>query len=155
MRKLPDEEVDNSNMPSAINWYIPERILYVRVWGAMNTTEGARTNQQAASMIETGKPLVHVLIDDQELKSVTNNLAAIQKTMQVYKHPSLGWVLSIGHPNVLIRFVMSMMSQIFQVRARRFYTIEEALVFLRERDQTLPWELANTEVIAPDARQSA
>jgi hypothetical protein len=85
------------------------------------------------------------------------NLGEMQRMLEIYKHPSLGWVISVGNKNPLFQFFASVIAQIYRARARRFNTIQEALDFLREQDTTLNWDEADNTVFteAPPVSEKA
>jgi hypothetical protein len=133
-------------MEYLLKWFIPNRVVYVRLWGASSIEEASQLNAKMLEFIAAGTPLVHFIVDDTELKVVPNSLGEMQRAMRALKNPSMGWVLTVGEVNAVMRFFGQMAAQLFRFRFRRLRTMEEALRFLRDVDQTLNWEQADQTV---------
>lgn len=130
-----------------IDWFIPGRVLFVYLGGVSTVEEAHQSSAEMKRFLDSGKPLVHMIFDDSDLEKVPVSIAEMQKTMQVFKHPSMGWLLAIGDVNAPVRFASFMVTQLFHVRFRRFTSGRELLDFLKDQDQTLDWEAAHYDVL--------
>ena len=84
---------------------------------------------------ESDYVLVHAIFD---LKSVKRffSIKAMANFM-FPKHQRMGWNLFVGLPNKVMVFLISIATQLFQVRARNFDTLEDAIEFIKKIDVTL------------------
>lgn len=128
------------------DWYVPQRVIYARVWGDQDIDEIARSSAGLSAMLNEGKPLIHILMDDSKIGNVPVNLGQLRNTMTFARNPSLGWVVLIGDASRVSKFIVEMLGKIFRIPVYRAQTLEEAVSFLRSRDITVPWQEADETV---------
>lgn len=139
-------------MTSELQWYVEGRVLYLRLSGVVSTEEGRQNNQRAIEMIDAGQPPVYTILHDQDLQKVEASLAEMTRTLEVYRHPSLKWIVAVGDSSASTRFLTSILSRLFRVSFHRCNTLEQAVDFLRAKDPTIDWTKADPAlaVRAPD-----
>lgn len=134
-------------MPYDVTWYVEGRVVYSRMWGTitvddfrdyMTTLFGYFDNSNAL--------LVHNLLDS---RHVTVGLSLRQIVGVVRKpHPRMGWNLEINPNAGTVRIITDMVTQLMGIRNHTFDNLEQALDFLKARDETIPWEKADSSVIS-------
>lgn len=134
-------------MAHDIRWYVMGRVLYVRLWGTILVEEGQQVSDQSSQMLNSGQPLVHIILNSAELEKIPTSISQLQKTMQVYQHPSMGWLVEMGSSNPFVKFVSVMLARLYRVRYRRAATLDEAVAFLKTRDATVNWADADEQVL--------
>lgn len=129
-------------MPVEINWYSPQRVIFVRYTGNISADEMQYLAQNALAMLESAPPdimLVHSLYDFSALEKMPLNLKLASDTAApAYSNPRMGWVAAYGLGNVYVKYLAQMVGQMFKLRYRFFDTQEEAVQFLQSVDMTLP-----------------
>jgi hypothetical protein len=133
-------------MPTEMRWLVDRRVMLVEITGTL-TEADMNTNMQSPQtlqMWEEGIPLVHMIVDMRGLvgtppikppkdRSLDPEL---KRKMDAIKMKT-GWNITITH-NTLVRFGASILGNLMQSRQRFFGTVEDALDFLQEQDETLP-----------------
>jgi hypothetical protein len=127
-------------MPYEINWYAPERVIYERLYGEVTLEDARGLNSESYDFFHEGTPLIHVVVD---LTGVQKFPASLTSIGQMIKNKPqqgvVGWVLIYGAENPLLRFIASMVAQVSgdKIRLRMMNSLEEAVNFLRQQDETL------------------
>jgi len=117
---------------------VENRVIYVRSYGVVSVAEIQTASAQAGQMMDSGIKHVHMIADSIDVEKVTFNLTDLVKGLRGLPTSSnLGWSLNVS-PNVMYRFMASIISQIVNSRQRVFNTLEEAITFLQSVDETLP-----------------
>lgn len=135
-------------MPHELSWIIPKRVILVEITNPANDQEIPEFDQRVCQMLDEGDPeaaLIHQILVFGDGVS-TPSMKALS-SMSSPRHPRNGWVIMVGVGSPMVPMVTSIVSQIFKIRTRTLDTPEEALVFLREVDSTLPRD-ATTDAAA-------
>ncbi|MBK8035066.1 MAG: hypothetical protein IPK17_37280 [Chloroflexi bacterium] len=72
-------------------------------------------------------------------------------SLEVAKHPNLGWVVSVGSTNEIVKYVGIMLVKIFRLRFQRLNSMQEVIDFLHSLDPNLNWSAARLELLVNDA----
>jgi hypothetical protein len=123
-------------MPYELQWYRESRILLGTFRGHIEPSDLVEINDAAADMIRRGMPPVHDIIDALALEKVPFDLKLLNKSMQWFKEPNLGWVIVIAK-NPLFGFFGSILSQAAGKNVRVVSTWDEALAILARADASL------------------
>ena len=134
-------------MPYELNWYVEERVIYGRIWGNINIDTVYSASDDVIKYLDTGKPLVHLFLDDSQVTNFPTNFYAVRGAAQFLTHENLGWSVMVGETNFIRQFVLPMVTSVAKVRYRRYKTFDESLAFLQEQDQTVNWAEANKNVV--------
>jgi hypothetical protein len=117
---------------------VENRVIYVRSYGVVSVAEIQTASLQTGQMMNSGIKFVHMIADSTEVAKLTFNLTDLVKGLRgLPTSPNLGWSLNVS-PNMLYRFMASIIAQIVNSRQRVFNTLNEAIVFLQSVDETLP-----------------
>lgn len=135
-------------MGFSTEWYLLDKILYVRNWGE-TTPEGVRLQMDALNQKLEESPAsdIYVVID---LTHVTKALSIkdFPKTFSHYKtNPKYEWMLMVGQKDPLVRFASSVATTLFKAKQRTFPTVTEALDFLKVVDPDIDWTNADASVL--------
>lgn len=120
-------------------WFIENKVVYCKISGAVTESELTQLDSLAIQWFDQSpESSIHILVDAQQVTQ-TAPLAA-QSKLQFPKHAKLGWIVAGGSAksNVVVRMIVSLVSQFFKVRWRDERTLDEALAFLQEIDSSLP-----------------
>jgi hypothetical protein len=125
-------------MPITHRWIIPQRVIYVTWYGEITLTDAHEANRNTARFIEEGIAPVHMLRDDSGITKIPNvtprqTLAALHSV----RDPRFGWAVNIGHSNAFVRTLTDLYSKFTRIRIQRAETLEEALAFLKQADESL------------------
>ena len=123
-------------MPYEISWLVDKRIVYIRTYGLVTGEELVAQNDELQNYIPLSENLLHVITDGTDTTGTDMGLRDLQKT-QFNDVENLGWAIYVS-PSKMNRFFASVITQLSQKRGRQFGTLEEALSFLQEVDDTLP-----------------
>jgi hypothetical protein len=122
-------------MPVEVSWLIPQRIVYERFSGEVTVEDIRHNSDLVAPMMAEGVPLIHTIIDVSEITGHPG-LNEIRNSTPMETYDGEGWRILVG-ANAVARFIGSIILQIMQRRFRAFQTMEEALQFLEDQDETL------------------
>jgi hypothetical protein len=139
-------------MPVKIGWLVENRISYFRYEGDVTVEEVAEASRIGILLLEqSDHELIHSLQDSRFQKSFPSNINVLAKTVrEALAHPQMGWLISVGIDNDLIRFVATLVSKLTRTRHRVIADYDEALAFLNKADSSLP-DLTNIVPPAEDA----
>ena len=123
-------------MPYKMSWLVEKRILYTQMSGLVTSEEIRSQNREMEEYAQHSELLLHTITDDTYSTGFDMKLRDLQKTQFVDIH-NLGWAICVS-PSKMNRFFASVITQLSQKRGRQFSTLEEAVSFLQEMDDTLP-----------------
>ena len=123
-------------MPYKLHWYQENRILVGTFNGSFAPNDLVEINDAAVEMIRQGTPPVHDIIDALALEKIPFDLKLLNKSMQWFKEPNLGWVIVIAK-NPLFGFFGTILSQAAGKHVRVVGSWEEALAMLMKADPSL------------------
>ncbi len=131
-----------SNVGAQINWYIPQRVVYIR-WDATVTLD---TIEQVSAAVRTlmdeATAPCHILNDARDVASYPVNVMEIRGVMTFIDHPKLEWLISITS-NPVVTFLADIVPQmITKTRSKATMDVDIALDFLRCADCSLDWSQA-------------
>jgi len=134
-------------MPHSMNWYVEGHIVYARFEGVVTIDEFREFMAKLFSYFDQSPALlVHVIADN---RRITRSLS-IREIVSVVKkpHEKMGWYIEVNTNINPVRFISNIASQVFRIRNRTFATLDEATAFLKNQDQSIQWDKADTSVIA-------
>jgi hypothetical protein len=134
-------------MPYEINWYIPEKIIFVHLWGVHTLEETVQLSTDILERITTGNDEVHVVIDGRELEEVPNDLNAVLNSLNGMRHPKVGCVVNVGDHNIFIQFMMRAVTRIMSINYRLVKKLPQAFEFVKQNDTSIDWSQANQDVV--------
>ena len=123
-------------MPYELSWYREKRILLGTFKGAISPDDLVEVNDAAAAMIREGTPPVHDIINALALDKVPFDLKMLNRSMQWFKEPNLGWVIVIAQ-NPLFGFFGSILGQAAGKNVRVVSSWDVAMATLSRADATL------------------
>lgn len=135
-------------MAYKLGWYVPERVIYIRLEGTFTVDDLAQISDALIKMLDSGKPLVHILRDERNITSTPRNLQRARDVMRVGNHRAIGWVVATGNTNAMLQFLMGMMASFFGLNYRHFRTIEAGIAFLQARDPSIRWDDADQTLLS-------
>ncbi|MCA9915259.1 MAG: hypothetical protein KC496_18025 [Anaerolineae bacterium] len=116
------------------SWFIPEKVILLRATGDLTTEDIVQSTEAGVVLIEScTTPRIHVLFDTEELISFTRDVFALSSAVQkLMGHPRYGWFVMFGRNDPIVRFITSIVTQIFKRNFKICVTREEAVDFLQE-----------------------
>jgi len=118
-------------------WIVERRVLYTHFSGNISQPELEGYMNDIVVEIPKGIPMVHQITNSLEMGKVEVSLKTLQTLINGYKMVSaLGWNIDINR-NPINKMFAGIGSQIARARFRTFSTMDEAVAFLREHDDTL------------------
>jgi len=123
-------------MPYTSYWYLDRRIIYNHLHGAVTVEEASALEDENFQHFEEGVPPVHIIVDMADVKKLPTNVSQLNRMLQRGRPPALGWIVLVG-VNPLARVIGSMLCQVARIPFCTFDTLEEAVRFLQEVDNTL------------------
>lgn len=139
-------------MPYEHQWLIENQVIYARLWGKQTIEELLKSNDDITQLLDSaGNRLVHMIINDEDLKEAPTNIVEVRKALTYATHPNLCWIIMIGKQEntvwtTLKEFVITMLTKIARGRYVRFTRIEEAFEHLRNMDSTIDWAKLNASI---------
>ncbi len=123
-------------MPYEISWLVDKRVLYTRMYGFVTSEELNAQNKDIGEYARHSELLLHTINDGISVTGTSMGLRDLQNT-QFNDLGNLGWAIYVS-PSKMNRFFASVITQLSKKRGRQFSTLDEALKFLNEMDDTLP-----------------
>ena len=136
-------------MAYRIGWYIEGRIIFSKLWGTQSREDGTRVNYDLSKLLNSSDvENVYIIVDSGELEnSPPPSMALLSSTFTALRHPNLSWFIAVGRVSMMNNIMGIMLGQLFRLKYRKIATIEQALDFIRSRDKTIDWSLADPTVI--------
>ena len=131
-------------MCSTVEWYIPNRVIYVRWSQTITLDEIHDINAQIIELLDQGDVPVHIVGDSSQVEHLQFLSHHFRRHKNFVEHPMLGWTIHIAsNPN------MSMLGNILPQKPARnhyraFTKLNHAVRFLKSYDMTLDWNAANS-----------
>ncbi len=123
-------------MPYEISWLVEKRVVYTRMYGFVTGEELANQNKDMTPFVKSSVQLLHTITDATDGIGTDVKLRDLQKA-NFTDIDNLGWAIYVS-PSKMNRFFASVITQLSHKRGRQFATLEEALNFLSDIDDTLP-----------------
>ncbi len=123
-------------MPMNSQWLEENRIVYTQLIGQLSSAEALEMSAAHENFLKTGSAPVHIVVDLTRMEAIPTNLKQNLSMGSYLRDPALGWVVLIG-ANVVVNFMLSVLSQAFHIRYARRESVDDALNFLRTNDPTL------------------
>lgn len=127
-------------MPIEIGWLVEGRVSYYNYVGNITVEEIQEASRIGIMLLEqsTGS-LMHTIQDNRKMDRFPREFPVLIKSVrESLQHPKMGWMLSVGIQEDIIRFVATLVSKVTRTRHRVFTTYEEAIAFLNSADSELP-----------------
>ncbi|MBC8170452.1 MAG: hypothetical protein H7X77_02230 [Anaerolineae bacterium] len=137
-------------MPYHIDWLVKDRVLLTTFSGVLTLDELIEFIDTIMLEIQQGQPMVHHVSNSLGMERVEFSLKTLQTLTRAKKIvDALGWQIDINR-NPLLKMISGIASQFANARTRTFATADEAISFLKERDQTLADLIWKTELLKTD-----
>jgi hypothetical protein len=105
-----------------------------------------KANADMITFLDQGTPPIHIILDTTNVKKHPMNVAKLRQASKILDHPAVGWIVLISS-NPVIHFLATVVTQITKSRYRSASSVEEAIPFLREQDQTIDWEQFDLQIL--------
>jgi hypothetical protein len=125
-------------VPIEVSWYVQGRVIYKRYYGVLTIGDLQASNALVAEYVASGKPLVHIIVNSQDVTKHPYSLKDINSTIPRTKsfHDGLGWTVMVS-THYIHRFMGQMASQMTRARFQTAVSLDEALQFLSSVDDSL------------------
>lgn len=134
-------------MPFNIHWYVPEQIIICRYWGIISEADFHLSLDQMDQLVDQSpRDFVHAISDMREVTEHINAGSAMKYMRDRGVHPRSGWAITVGNQNPLLRFMYNVIKNFTKLQLGGYNTMEEAIAFLRERDDTIDWTVVSAEL---------
>ena len=125
-----------------ISWRVPDKVLLADLSETI-TVDDLRTGEVEITrrLLESQSERVHVVYDISKATTIAFSANQIRTTLTYFRHPKLGWLVVVGATGamkVLTQVFASLIDKVTPILLHYSPTMREALVFLRERDDTIP-----------------
>lgn len=126
-------------MPATSQWLEEPRIILTQLSGQLSGEEAQQLSAAQEEFLNTGQAPVHIVVDLTDMESIPTNLRDYLTMGSYLRNPALGWVVLVGG-NVLVNFILQVLSQAFHLQCAKRETVAAAVTFLAEQDNTLHFE---------------
>lgn len=128
-------------MPTQIEWFLENRIILHTNSGILTLEEHRLINQQTRRLLIDGTAPIHIISDNRELSwigSIASTAMSVTQNYAWLNQSKLGYVILVGTPRPSERGLINGLLGNFKASLQIVTSIEEALTYLREQDETLP-----------------
>jgi hypothetical protein len=130
-----NQQLEETNL--IIQWYVPNRVLYVVVRGPLSERDSTFADETFAHYLSEAKEHMHVLLDVTRARKATAEF--FHMPQRVLRHPHISWIVTVGvSQNPIINFGISALSLKSKIHHRDCPHAQAALDFLQHTDPTLP-----------------
>lgn len=122
-------------------WKIPGRVFYFKFIGRVTEYDVRSAIAMSKRGLEEVPPtgLTHSITDVSEVSQYDLKLLQLRNSLSGLENMrATGYAVIVGSPNSLIKFAITVASQLFGFRLHMSLTEAEAWAFLKEHDSTLP-----------------
>lgn len=124
-------------MPYKLDWIVPQRVLFGRMWGDPIPDEIRAFSLAIDREVAAGQPPVHVIIDVTAVKRTPVKLNELNSYLSRDNLAFFGWFIVVsGDP--VGRFLGATVIQLVGLHTRVFPDSAAAFRFLSSIDSTLP-----------------
>lgn len=124
-------------MTYQLSWLVEKRVIYLKQSGIINYEELKESFYGHQAMRKEGIAPVHVINDSTNIKSISFGLSDIKKLLIISKStPTQAWYVVVT-PNRFIRIIANIAAQFSGGKQRGFVSLEEAILFLEDVDDSL------------------
>ena len=125
-------------MPYELSWLVEKRVILARFHGVITAEELKRFLPEQHALVAEGTPPIHHINDTTDTGPFEVKLDKLQALLKMLKRPEgVGWYVE-ANPHPIGRMTSSIALQIAGRRHRVVSTLEEAVAFLQQNDETLP-----------------
>jgi hypothetical protein len=136
-------------MTTAVRWLVENRIILSHFSGAIDSEQLLAYLEVSFAMRDAANEangkygqLVHTISDGSQITSQVASLPNVQKIMKSLREQKVGWSLYVS-PNRLDRLVSSVAHQVGGIRYKAYDTMDKAIQFTRDNDDSLAEVLAS------------
>lgn len=123
-------------MAYEVSWHRQDRVVYLRVHGAFTIDELKTAAVFINDGVMNGVPPVHLIVDVREVRSIPTNVLEIKNINEYLGHENMGWLVIVGAHST-VNMIASVISRLLKTQYQNFRTLDSALDFLSEQDETL------------------
>lgn len=128
-------------MPYKLYDYIPNRVLYVRIWGDYSADELVTSNQEVLNYLNRASHKIINISDFMLMRDYPKNVFKLASTFTLFGHPQHNWQIVIS-PDAAVRFISSTVIQMAKrannkIQFKVAASPEEALLILPHLDPQL------------------
>ena len=124
-------------MPFEAQWYVDQRVVYVRQWGKLTLQDAIGTDAIIADYARQNPDhIVHGIIDSRAVEDIAISPKALRDAFSQLPKPTEGWVVTVPGDRVSA-FMTQVMAQSQHMKQKDFTAPEAALEFLQYMDDSL------------------
>lgn len=127
-------------MPYTVDWYVPNQVIYCRVFGNATIDEIVLANEDMITLLETqGNAHIHIITDVLELKNTPITLSKLSDASKSVRHENAGWHIVVTDRR-LFEFLSNTISQIWRnSHVKGASTLTDAIAILKKNDPDIHW----------------
>ncbi len=128
-------------MPVEAKWLVEGRVILVKHNDVISPEKVGEAVLKTADLIsETQSPIVHVITFVYDNMEMQGSVFQFRQAMKpLWGTPKMGWQLLVQRDtNQFLKFMGSIVTQLFKTKYRMYSSLEEAVAFLQNEDPTLP-----------------
>ncbi len=122
-------------MPVEQSWLVPNRVILQQFYDKVTVEEINQSSSEHIALVQAGIPLVHTIIDTTAIE-LHPGIAELKQDLAIERADNEGWRIIISTEGTT-RFAASFAMQMIDQRHRLFDTLDDALEFLQEQDETI------------------
>lgn len=132
----------NPNMPYTVDWFVPNQVIYCRIFDNANIDEIVSANEEIITLLETqNNTHVHIITDVLDLKKTPITLSRLSEASRSVRHENAGWHIVVTNSR-LFEFLSSTISQIWRnSHVKGAPSLKDAIAILSRNDPTIEWPI--------------
>ena len=130
------------NMPFSVEWFVENQVIYSEMWGNMSLEDIRQHSIACIECMSQTTRFVHMIVDLKSMQTLPLNAIQLRRAGTVLDQPNMGWMVLIAEDRSYMYVVKLVMQMVTKTRTRVVSSLDEAIEFLREQDQTIDWSQA-------------
>lgn len=122
-------------MSHEVKWEVPDKVIYAQLAGDVSIDDVRETNQQIRDYIEEATSTVHCMLDVSDIGKWPMDIQLFKNDVP-FNDAKVGYLVFVG-ANATVNFVGGIVSKLMGKQMQRAKTIDEAMTFLQETDDTI------------------
>jgi len=129
-------------MPIEHTWLIEGKVISIITMGDVTLDDLKLSAKLTSGILDTSDTTVHLIVNLAQTYEFASDISEINVFMTpINRHPRMGWSIVYRAQNKLVRFIITLASQITRSRVRVVNTRNDAINALMKLDPALSVEL--------------
>lgn len=130
-------------------WLVPNRVIYTYADAGIPTLPVWEAhNARMHDLLANGERPVHIILEQHpDYKPTSIDMGFAVRSLTFFAHPSIQYTISVSPSVHELNFRSAMIAELYDVKRFHTTTITEAINLLKQLDNSVDWESADTSIL--------